>query len=274
MKANKIEHGNRKVLVGGLLLLGILIGGLVFSYGKLRDLYVEQCEIRDMAAQVEITAGKMVRPGTIAEVFGLKVGANLAKIDFAARREDVLKAIPNLREIRITRRLPDKVFIAAEERTPIARMGFLGDRSITGRVVDADGMVFDCMRGTQTLPTIREPGKPGTQRGTFVKGRTLAALKLVEACRDPEFLELGVLEVDTSKHDFLVVTLGNYSRVKILWDEMDESTASGLTPTARKDLLSRLTLLRNTIRSKVTPDAVIWNATIPGRIFADTQGKL
>ena len=274
MKANKIEHGSRKVLVGGLILLGILIGGLVFSYGKLKDLYVEQCEIRDMAAQVEITAGKMVRPGTIADVFGLKVGANLAKIDFAARREDVLKSIPNLREIRITRRLPDKVFIAAEERTPIARMGFLGDRSITGRVVDADGMVFDCMRGTQTLPTIREPGKPGTQRGSFVKGRTLAALKLVEACRDPEFLELGVLEVDTFKHDFLVVTLGNYSRVKILWEEMDESTPSGQTPTARKDLLSRLTLLRNTIRSKVTPDAVIWNATIPGRIFADTQGKL
>ena len=274
MKANKIERGNRKVLIGGLVLLGVLVVGLVISYGKLSELYAEQCEIRDMASQVEITSGKMVRPGTIAEIFGLKVGANLAKIDFAAKREDVLKSIPNIRNIRITRRLPNKVVIAAEERTPIARMGFRGDRSITGRVVDADGMVFDCMRGTQTLPTMREPGKPGSQRGTFVRGRTLAALKLIETCRSPEFLELGVLEVDTSKHDFLVVTLGNYSRVKILWDEMDESAASGLTPTARKDLLNRLTLLRNTIRSKVTPDAVIWNATIPGRIFADTQGKL
>ena len=74
--------------------------------------------------------------------------------------------------------------------------------------------------------------------------------------------------MDTTKHDFLIVTLGNYSRVKILWKEMDEST-----PSARADLLERLTLLRNAIRTRVATDTVIWNATIPGKIFADTQGK-
>ena len=269
MKANKIEPGNRKVVIGAVVLLAFLVGGLVFSYGKLKELYIEQCEIHDMAAQVSITSGKMVRPGTIAEVFGLKVGANLATINFAEKRADVLKTIPNLKDIRITRHLPDGISINAEERTPIAKMGIHGDRNITGRVVDAEGMVFDCMRGTQTLPTIREPQKPGTQRGNRLQGRSLAALKLIEAYREPDFVEFGILEVDTSKHDFLVVTLGNYSRVKILWDEMDETT-----PAARRDLEKRLTLLRSTIRSKVTPDAVIWNATIPGRIFADTQAKL
>ena len=95
------------------------------------------------------------------------------------------------------------------------------------------------------------------------------ALRLVEACREPELLELGLLEVDTSKHDFLVATLGNYSKVKILWEEMDEST-----PVARQDLVVRLTLLRDTIRSRIAPNAVIWNATIPNRIFADTQETL
>lgn len=269
MKANKIEHKGRKAVILALVVLAALLAGLAVGYSKLHDIYLEQAVITDMGTQVEITSGKMVRPGTIAEVFGLKAGVNLAEIDFAGKREEVLKTIPNLRSIRITRQLPDKVIICAEERTPVARMGIRGDRRITGRVVDTEGMVFDCMRGTQTLPTIREPLRPGTRKGVRIQGRVLAALRLIEACREPELAELNVLEVDTSKHDFLVATLANYSTVKILWDEMDEST-----PAARQDLLSRLALLRDAIRSKVGPDTVIWNLTIPGKVFADTQGKL
>ena len=269
MKANKIEHGNRKariVLLAVLVALGV---GVAIGYRELRKLYVERCELRDIPAQVEIVAGKMVRPGTVAEVFGLKRGTNLADIDFARKRAEALRTIPNLREIRITRHLPDRITIVTEERSPVAKMGFVGSKAVTGHVVDTEGMVFDCMRGTQTLPTIREAQKPGTPKGSRIAGRVLAALKLIEACREPDFSELGVLEVDTSKKDFLVVTLSNYSRVKICWNEMDEST-----PASRRDLTERLTLLRNAIRSRISPETVIWNATIPDRIFADTQGKL
>ena len=270
MKANKIERGPGRLAVVLTLVVVLALGvGGTLGYGKLRDVYIEQCVIRDMATQVTITSGKMVHPSTIAEEFGLKAGANLAEIDFDERRKEILAKIPNLLSIRVSRQLPDKVVIAAEERTPIARMGLRGSRSVTGRVVDTEGMVFVCQRGTQTLPTIRESTPPGTQKGQRIKGRTLAALRLIEAAREPELLELGILEVDTSKHDFLVATLGNYSRVKILWDGMDEPNAN-----SRADLLARLTNLRDVIRSRVTPDTVIWNATIPNRIFADTQGKL
>ena len=271
MKENRISYGrNRKILA--VITIAVLLAaaiGLRFGYNGLRQVYQEQCVIRDMSAQVEITSGKMVHPGTIAEEFGLKVGKNLATIDFDRKRKEVLSKIPNLRTIRVTRKLPDKVIISAEERTPIAKMGIRGLRKTTGRVVDTEGVVFMCQRGTQMLPTILEPASPGTRPGQRILHRTLAALKLIEACREPEFLELGVLEVDTAKHDFLTVTLGNYSKVKILWDEMDESTVR-----AHKDLVTRLTQLRNAIRSQVTPETVIWNATIPGQIFADTQGKL
>lgn len=269
MKANKIERGNRKARIVFAALVVALGVGVAVGYRELRKLYVERCELGDIPAQVEIVAGKMVRPGTIAEVFGLKRGANLADIDFAGKRDEALRTIPNLREIRITRRLPDRVTIVTEERTPVAKMGFVGGKAVTGHVVDTEGVVFDCMRGTQTLPTIREPQKPGTPKGSRIAGRVLAALKLIEACREPDFLELGILEIDTSKRDFLVVTLSNYSRVKIRWNEMDEST-----PASRQDLTRRLTLLRDAIRSQISPATVIWNATIPERIFADTQGKL
>ena len=46
------------------------------------------------------------------------------------------------------------------------------------------------------------------------------------------------------------------------------------TPASQADLRSRLTQLRDAIRSRVATTAVIWNATIPNRIFADTQEAL
>ena len=271
MKANKIESGrlNRLALGIVLVLVAALVVGVKFGYDVLQSVYNEQCVITDMSAQVEVSTGKMVPAGTIAEELGLKPGANLAEIDFAAKSQALLAKVPNLCAIRVTRQLPDKVVVTAEERLPIARMGIRGSKTVTGRVVDAEGVVFICQRGTQTLPVIREPQAPGAKKGDRIKGRVLAALRLVEACRDPGLLELGILEVDTSKHDFLVATLGNYSKVKICWTEMDESTVN-----ARKDLQDRLTKLRDVIRSRVTPDTVIWNATMPGEIFADTQGKI
>lgn len=269
MKENKIDRGRGKGIVFAIAILCVLAVGAKYGYDRLKEVYNDQCVIRDLPAQVEISAGKMVHPSTIAEELGLRAGKNLAEIDFAEKREAILAKIPNLRSIRISRKLPDKVIVTTEERTPVARMGIRGQRGTDGRVVDTDGMVFIWQRGTQSLPVIRESAPPGTQKGHHITGRTLAALRLIEACHEPEFIELNILEIDTSKHDFLVATLGNYSRVKILWNEMDEGT-----PNSRKDLEARLTNLRDAIRAKVSPETVIWNATIPNRIFADTQGKL
>ena len=270
-KANKIERPNRTgliITVVLVLLIGIGIGA-VLAYDKLKAVYLEQCVITDMPSQVEITSGKMVHPSTIAEELGLRTGANLALIDFIAKREELLAKVPNLRSVRIARRLPDKVIVTAEERTPVARMGLRGKSGETGRVVDTEGMVFIWQRGTQTLPIIREALPPGTPKGQRITRRTLAALRLVEACREPGFAEFGILEVDTSKPDFLLVTLGNYSKVKIAWNEMDEQT-----PAAMADLRIRLGNLQKAIRSQIAPNTTIWNATMPDTVFADTQGKL
>ena len=271
MKNAKIERPSHTGLVITAVLVGLVTLGIgaVLGYDKLKAVYLEQCVITDMASQVEITSGKMVHPSTIAEELGLRVGANLALIDFSAKRDELLARIPNLRTVRITRHLPGKVIVTAEERTPVARMGLKGKNTVTGRVVDTEGMVFIWQRGTQTLPTIRETQSPGTPKGQRIAGRTLAALRLIETCREPEFSELGVLEVDVSKPDFLLATLANYSTVKIAWDGMDEQT-----PASRGDLVRKLGMLRKAIRSQVAPDAVIWNATMPDTVTGDTQKKL
>ena len=269
MRANKIEQESRRrgpiVVAGAVVVVLMLVGGAL-GFGKLRDIYLEQCVVTDMAAQVSITSGKMVKADVIAENLGLRKGVNLALIDFTEKRRELLSRIPTLRTVTITRKLPDKVEIAAEEREPMAKMALRGRRGVTGRVVDVEGMVFPCLRGTQLLPAIVEP-PPGTAIGHVLKGRSLAALRLLEACREPQFADLSVLDVDISKPDYLLVTLGGtYARAKIAWEGMDEPENH-----SRKDLESRLSKLRTAIRSGAADGAKIWNATMPDRIFADSE---
>lgn len=274
MKQNKIEHSGRlsALVVVTVILVILAFGGLAFGYSTLRDIWQEQCVIEDVSVQVSITSGKMVKADVLAECFGLHRGANLARIDFDAKRQEILQKIPNLRSIRISRQMPDKVVIVTEERVPIARMNIRGRKSETGRVVDTDGMVFIWQRGTQMLPIIREQQAPGTAVGRHLEGRSLAALRLIEASREAERSELGILEVDVSKPDYLLATLGNYSSAKIAWEGMADPT-----PGTRASLNRQLDLLIKAIRSHVGDNTVIWNATDtshPGRIYADSKGNL
>ena len=278
MKATTIERHNRTgLIVTAVLVVLVALGfGVVLGYEKLKGIYLEQCVITDMSSQVEISAGRMVLPSTIAEELGLRVGTNLALIDFAAKREELLAKIPNLREIRIRRHLPNRVTITFEEREPIARLGIRGQKGASGKVADREGVVFYCARGTQLLPIIRETSAPGTAAGKRLGNRAKAALRFVEACHEPEFQELGVLDVDTDKPDWLQATINtgaNYAQLKLAWEGMDDPA----TPVSRASLIRQLTHLRDAIRTRVGDGTVIWNATdlsSPGRIYADTKGKL
>lgn len=272
MKDNKIRRHHRfGVLATSVVVAAIaLLVGAAVGYGKIRDLCAEQCVITDMSEQVEIASdGKLLPAESIAADFGLRVGANLAEIDFSRRREEILRRRPALKSLSVTRILPGRVLIRAEERTPVARLGVSGRRWTSGKVSDADGAVFERVSGTRTLPLVREARAPGTAAGHSLSGRVRAALDLVLAFRDPAFSDFSVLEVDTSKQDFLVATLGDYSQLKICWDGMDDTS-----PASRAALVARLELFAKSYRARCDGlKAVVWNATLPDYVFADTREK-
>lgn len=274
MKANKIKHGGRKapLAIAALVVAGLLLAGLFIGYEKLRGLWLEQAVIRDMDRQVAIASGKMVKAEVIAESFGLRPGANLALIDYRQKREETLATIANLKDLRVRRHLPDRVSIDFEERVPVARLGLKGQRKDTGNVVDADGVVFRCFRNTQLLPIVREGARASAVVGKRVASRTRAALKFIDVCHNPEFQEIGILEVDTSNPDYLLATINagmNYTRLKLAWEGMDNPS-----PASDAALHRQLTHLKQAIASGIGSNAVIWNATEPGHIYADTKGKL
>lgn len=277
-KTNTVKHPNSRNLtvIFSVILVSVLAVGLMIGYEKIKSIWQEQGIVVDMENQVSIESGKMVKADVIADIFGIKPGANLTTIDFDEKRKTALEQIPNLRDLRISRKLPDRVMIKLEEREPLARLGIKNGRGDTGKVVDADSVVFYCSRGTQLLPLIREPNAPGTGKGAKLGPRARAALRLVEACREADFQEIGILEVDASPSDYLLATINTgsaYSRLKIAWEGMDEPS----TPASRTSLNRQLQHLRDAIRTGIGNGAVIWNATdfsSPGRIYADTKGKL
>lgn len=278
MKTNRIRHSGRRrgLVLAALAALLLVAAGLTLGYDRLRDIWLEQCVIHDTDRQVAVASGRMVKADVIAMNLGLTNGANLATIDFAEKRAALLQKVPNLRDVRIRRFLPDRVDVTIEEREPIARVSLRGKKTETAKVADAEGVVFVCARGTRLLPVICEKSAPGTAVGHRLEGRAQAALRLICACHDPSLQEIGVLDMDVSHPDWLLATINtgaSYAQLKIAWEGMDAPE----TPESRASLIRQLTHLRDAIRTHVGDGAVIWNATDcsrPGRIYADTKGKL
>ena len=267
LRGNRRKTGGERAgvirIVVGIALLAVLVIGGTLVYDKLREIWIRQCVITDVSRQVEIATGANIKPGVILESFGLRKGANLAQIDFAARREEILARIPNIRAITVVRRLPDRVAITVEEREPVARLAVRGNRA-TGRVVDDEGIVFRRQTGTQILPTITE--RTETKPGSPLSERSRAALELLELCRDGDFARLAILDVNTSPTDYLYATLGDYSFAKIAWPGMDDPTVS-----TRDEMVTQLKNLINAIDTATTGPGTIWNATLKGLAFADTK---
>lgn len=263
IKRVKKDNGRHiGMLVVVVLAAAILIGGVVAALtgcgSLLNELWQEQCRVTDRDFDVVITSGKMVHPDAVNLHFGLTNGANLATIPFAELRKDLLERIPNVRDIHIERRLPNRVTIEVLEREPIARISSRKGASNTEYVADAEGMVFkyNVSETTSQLPLVREHGDLPTPAGKKLVGLTGAALRLVEAAAMPEFSELKVREVDTSHEDYLYITLGNRDHAEFAWDHMKEDTAI-----SRSSLHKQLKRLAKVIESHLTPPSTTWLAT-------------
>lgn len=253
LRPNRIQRSNRRVTIaaGVILLIAAAVIGVCAAYDTLHEMWIEQCVITDFSEQVKISTDKMVKSDVIAECFDLRNGANLALIDFETKRRETLLHFPSLKEITIVRRLPNRVSITVEEREPAVRLEACGDRRRSGRVMDTSGTVFTCYRGTEQLPIVRENRTPPSKPGERLSGRVIAALRLAETFKD--YVHIGLLEIDTSKPDFLIATLGNYSKLKITWKDMDRDNAA-----SSQDLAMRLKLLHQAMLNQISSKPVMW----------------
>ncbi len=257
-----------------LVLLAAALTGIAFGVSSLRKTWREQCVVTDRELDVVIDNRKdeqrrMVHPDIITLYFGLTNGANLATIPFADLREKLLGRIPNIADLKIERRLPNRVTITVVEREPAVRIATLKGRADSGRVADLEGVVFPFSSNVSALPVIREA--TATPAGKRLTGMAAAAVRLVEEAALPDLADLSVLEVDTTHADYLLVTLGDYSRARIAWDRMCEDTR-----VSRTSLTNQLTRLSKAIATRVITQPTLWHATdygSPGRVFAKDPAR-
>ena len=257
-----------------LVLLAAALMGISLGVSSLRKTWREQCVVTDRELDVVIDNRKdeqrrMVHPDIITLYFGLTNGANLATIPFADLRKKLLGRIPNIADLKIERRLPNRVTITVVEREPAVRIATLKGRADSGRVADLEGVVFPFSSNVSALPVIREASS--TPAGKRLTGMAAAAVRLVEEAALPELADLSVLEVDTTHADYLLVTLGDYSRARIAWDRMCEDSRA-----SRTSLTNQLTRLSKAIATRVITQPTLWHATdygSPGRVFAKDPAR-
>ena len=270
------------VLAAGLLVgVGLAVWGVSIGIGALRATWLEQFRVQDSAIDVVVTStGKNVKPETIIYYFGITNGANLATIPYAEKRESLIARVPNIRDIQIWRQLPRRVTVDVKEREPAVRIAPTKGKPESGLVADYDGVVFRTFN-CPPLPIIREPDEARRTPGQRLEGNAYAALQLVHLLADaangksdaePELANLRVLEIDTSKKDFLLVTLDDYSTAEIAWDHMGQDSEAAL-----QSLRRQLVHLAQAIATRLTPRATRWIATEyekGGRIYAADPARL
>ena len=273
----------RLLLLAALVLVcgGFVCWGFAVGVGALREVWREQFRVQDSAIDVVVTSsGKNVTPATIVYYFGLTNGANLATIPYDELRKSLIARIPNIHDISIERRLPRRVTVDVKEREPAVRIAPPKGASDSGLVADYDGVVFRTYNSPR-LPIIRESSEIRHTAGHRLEGHARAALQLVHLLAEvadgksdapPALADLRVLELDTSKKDYLLVTLGDYSTAEIAWDHMGEDSEI-----AHQSLRRQLVRLAQAIATRLTPRATRWIATEyekGGRVYAADPARL
>ena len=271
-------------LVGG----GVACWGMACGFGALRDVWLEQFRVQDSAIDVVVSYSPTPEDpieakskiDTVKYIFGLTNGVNLATIPYAELRAQALTKYPEIHDIQIERRLPRRVTILAKEREPAVRIFPPKGKTNSGLVADYDGVVFrnyNC----PPLPIIREADAARCKRGQRLEDHARAALQLVHLLADaangksdaePELANLRVLEIDTSKKDYLLVTLDDYSTAEIAWARMGEDSE-----VAQKSLRRQLVHLAQAIATRLTPRATRWIATEyekGGHVYAADPARL
>ena len=260
------------VAAAAVAVVALVICGAAMAFNRLVAVYERQCCLTDAGEQVEIITGKILPARLFINHFNLTNGVNLAQIPFAELRERLIRDMPNLRDIKIVRTVPNRVRIEISERIPVVRVIGAGANANPNYTADSEGKVFWYpRRDTTLLPIIREVKKNTSTAGASLSGMSMAALRLLEAASDPEFAALKIQEVDTFKQDYLFATLGDSSRAKIAWEDMESNSKA-----SRESLHRQLKRLSQAMKSNVAAGTKLWNATdygVPGRIYANDPTK-
>ena len=211
--------------------------------------------LNDLREDVTITTGKTLTPDLVCEFLGLKKGVNLLSIKIDKKRRELLEKAPNIRDVKIERRLPNKLSITITERDPIALI-----KAASGmQVVDEEGVVFIRKEGTTGLPLIQ--GTDGIEPGDRLRDNNMAAVRLIDNSLRPD-CRVRLQIVDTAKPDYLTLIFADDREAKFAWPDMRNSRKD-----SKEEMQGRLDALARSMNNEIGIHIKKWDARLP-RIIA------
>ena len=170
---------------------------------------------------MDISTELCVTPQHLKDLTGIREGVNLHTFSAAKKRQELLRNLPNLRDVRIAKRFPDHVTIVATDRVPVMKLG------TTNFAVDQDGNVLAMeefqRRRWAAIPVVVD----GTRRIPLLPGQPVSdkyriALDIVNACNAMEGISFRINQIDVSGRIYILLLTSDSSReIRLVWNEMD-----------------------------------------------------
>jgi len=241
-------------VVAILLIVGLVMAGLGFGLRHARRVLF-QGNPRFTLRTLRIKAGNTVSAEAVRQVTGIREGANLFAFDLPPIRGKFLQTLPNVRDIRFQRLLPDTLEASVYERIPVARL------SRNGRVVvDFDGYLFVVQPAQEplvdTLPVLASEEWANLQPGQRIGERPRSALTVLDAA-DAMRLSFRIAALDTTGPHFLLLQTTDRREIALPWKELAQrETITNMLGKASATLLSPRAAGCNRFDVVPEPDAV------------------
>ena len=184
-------------------IIGAIVATGLSSRWVFKKAFYENQEFALTDLRIE-TNGVLTYPRIVSEG-DLREGVNLLSIDIEALRAR-LEKLPKVKEVKISRHLPNQLSIQVSERFPVAwiscpAMGIRAKTSQRGFMLDAEGHVLPCealLKKYLSLPTLRARTLPQVKLGAKLESAGVkTALRLIKRSNDLLFDEqIEVAEVD------------------------------------------------------------------------------
>jgi hypothetical protein len=211
------------------------------------------CRQRDDHHRQDADAGSDLRG------VGIREGINLFSLPIEERRKELLEQAPNIRDIFIVRRMPDKHRDHTSSNASPSRAWGRTDGSWTRRA--------SCSSDTRERAACR-PSEVRTRFGQIKPGEPSArhelAAVLRSTTRSGRSARVRILVVDTSKDDYLFLTMSDHPPGE---DRLGRHcwTRRRIRKSGCKRQFDQLA---KAMDSEIGRPCQLWDATHPGRIFA------
>jgi cell division septal protein FtsQ len=202
---------------------------------------------------------------------GLREGVNIFAVDLA-KVETALRAIPQVQDVRLDRKLPDQIDVSITARRPVAWVAAAGEKgdpsaSEKSLLVDASGFLLRPRRVAPEyfhLPAIYGVKSDNFRNGEALPGEDLRlALGLIETLsRHPESM-LHIRTIDISRGYCIEVVNDGNARILFATSDFEEQLARLQQLLAHCDESGRVLESVNLMVKRNTPVTFVASATPP-----------